>query len=161
MGPETVFDSRTNELASGLQPLVVHCHFYNCALQAAIEASMGDAAPALLVESARRVVRAQLAGLKIAPEHALATGAEVFRTLGFGTLDFSKVDAGEVVLRNSHYAMGWVASHGTRREPVCYFAAGFVAATAELRSQGTVIVHESRCYVSGAEECTFSLKLPD
>ena len=124
---------------------------------------MGADAPPLLIEGARRVVRAQLEGLGVQPGDAHASAAEIFRTLGFGTLDYGSVESGEVVLRASRYAMGWVASRGTRTQPVCYFAAGFVAATVELaggHGPGLVEVREQRCYVSGGEDCAFSVKTP-
>ena len=158
MGPKLAFDAGANLITSGLQSMVVHCHFYNCALQAAIESAMGERAPELLADSARRVVRAQLDALNVSPREAYAAAGEIFRALGFGTLDFTNVEAGEVVLRSSHYAMGWVASHGTRERPVCYFPAGFVAASAEVATGAPVEVTETRCYVSGAEDCAFSLR---
>ena len=64
MGLPIEFDAERAVVLSGGQSLVFHCHFYNCALQHAIEDGMGDAAPGVLTAGAAEVVPAGLLGLR-------------------------------------------------------------------------------------------------
>lgn len=150
----------------GGQPLVFHCHFYNCALQAAIEDGLGDAAADVQRSAAHGAVRSQLAALRSGDDSTavLALGARLFAQLGFGTLDLSAVTrkGGTVALAASHYAMGWVAIYGERATPACPFVEGFVGAVvgeAFGLPAERVRVRESACYACGAPGCSFAVEV--
>ncbi len=160
MSTEIEFDVKTNVALSGGESLVFHCHFYNCALQKAVEEGMGDAAGPVQTAAAAAAVRRQ----------ALALGADaarleaIFRELGFGMLDLSGAGAtgGRAVVRASHYAMGWVSVHGERETPVCWFPAGFIAgglSAAHGLPLEKVRVTESACFANGAAECVFDVEV--
>lgn len=150
----------------GGQPLVFHCHFYNCALQAAIEEGLGAAAADVQRSAAQGAVRAQLAALRAAgeSEDVFALGAKIFAQLGFGTLDTSGVTprGGRVTVGASHYGMGWVAIYGERATPACAFVEGYIGAIvgeAYRLPAERVRVREATCYACGATACTFDVEV--
>lgn len=138
-------------------PLVFHCHFYNCALQRAIEDGLGIAAPALLSEAATQSVQGQLRELGGGDAAATMSAAtEVFAKLGFGVVDLSGLDArgGKAIVRGSHYALGWLAVYGERSTPACHFAVGFVAAAMRAaHGDAPLDVRETKCVACGGEQC--------
>src|SRR4051794_21380912 len=92
----------------GGEPLVLHCHHYNCFLQHVVLEQAGRIdAPTLLTPPAAEVALSQLRAIDATREDA----EEVFRTLGFGRLAPSRLpeEGGDVVLRSSHYGMGWIS----------------------------------------------------
>lgn len=157
------FDATKNVALCGGESLVFHCHFYNCALQKAIEDGMGvDAAP-LLERAAAEVLATQLRSLAQGGAAVFDTATELFRTLGFGVLQLDGVgaDGGTAVVAASHYAMGWTAVHGERETPVCHFPAGFVhgaVCAAHDLSLDAVRVREATCFATGAEDCRFTVE---
>jgi len=158
-------DLDANVTTLGGRSLVMHCHFYNCALQKAIEEGMGADARDVLRDSAAEPVRTQMLSLvdgdsSRVPEVASA----VFRELGFGALDLSQVsrDGGVATVANSHYAMGWMVVEGAREEPACRFVEGFIAgAVAALGGHEvtSVSVVESGCVACGDETCSFTVEV--
>lgn len=163
---EVTQDLATNTATLGGQSLVFHCHFYNCALQAAIEDALGDEAALVQSRSAEEVVRAQLTQLVVGlePKARVELGASLFAQLGFGVLDLSGLSArgGSVVVHGSHYAMGWVAIYGERSTPVCNFVEGFVAAVFGV-AFGVAVAHvrvrEKRCFACGADHCALDVEV--
>jgi hypothetical protein len=165
MSGPLVFDAQRGLATLGGQSLVFHCHFYNCALQRAIESGLGDEARVLLRDAAIPPVRKQLLDLVGSDiERALQLGPELFCQLGFGTVDLAGVGAkgGTAVVLASHYAMGWVVVHGRRQEPACRFVEGFIAATLSVAydlAPDRVRVQETECYACEAESCRFSVEV--
>ncbi|MEC7524157.1 MAG: V4R domain-containing protein [Myxococcota bacterium] len=160
------FDAERAVVLSGGRSLVFHCHFYNCALQRAIEEGMGERAPKVLTEGAARAIHAQLTGLGDAIEDIPAFAEAAFRELGFGLLDLSGVGArgGAAKVQASHYAMGWTAVHGPRETPACFFPAGFIqgaVAVAHGLPLESVTVEERGCYAAGAEDCVFDVRVSE
>jgi predicted hydrocarbon binding protein len=161
------FDAATNTATLGNQPLVFHCHHYNCALQRAIEEGLGADAPRVLTAAAKETVRLQLAALKKPGDDARAvvsSAEKLFAELGFGKLDATRLSArgGQADVAASHYAMGWVAKYGERSTPTCYFVAGYLAATVCVAwdlAPERVRVTESGCYACKAERCTFQVEV--
>jgi hypothetical protein len=139
----------------GGEPHVFHCHHYNCFLQRSIadQSALVDHRP-LLTDAATEVVHAELT--KLGP----ALAEELFQHLGFGLLDTKGLSAsgGFATVKASHYGLGWLSKFGKSAEPVCFFAAGFVEATARLRFGAHFQVKETACVASGAAECRFELK---
>ena len=163
MGLPIEFDAERAVVLSGGQSLVFHCHFYNCALQHAIEDGMGEAAPGVLTAGAAEVVHAQMKALATQAEDLSAFAERAFSELGFGVLDLSGVSAqgGEAIVRASHYAMGWTAVHGARETPACFFPAGFIqgaVAAAHGLELASATVAETGCYAVGAEDCRFTVR---
>jgi len=161
------FDPKTNLALCGGQSMVFHCHFYNCALQEAIERGLGADARRVQMLAAQEVARSQLGKLAPAstpPKGVLDLAAGLFKEFGFGILDFSAIGprGGSVIVSNSHYAMGWVATRGERAEPVCDFVSGFIAGVL-VAAFGTpaerVFVREIKCLGCGADHCKFDTEV--
>ncbi len=126
---------------------------------------MGSAARDVLRAGAAEPVRAQLLALaKVDATPTAEVASDIFRQLGFGTLDLSGVgdEGGIAFVENSHYAMGWSALHGPRDEPVCRFVEGFITGTIAAAMEcepSQVIVNEGACFVCGAERCEFVVEV--
>jgi predicted hydrocarbon binding protein len=139
----------------GGEPHVFHCHHYNCFLQKSIaeQSSLIDHRP-LLTDAATEVVHAELAKI------GHANAEELFQHLGFGLLDVKALGTagGSAVVKASHYALGWLSKFGKTTDPVCFFAAGFIEATARHRFGGHYTVKETACVATGASECRFEVK---
>ena len=159
------FDESTNVALLGGKSLVFHCHYYNCALQEAIEQGLGEQAKALQIGAARDAVAPQLVELLEGTDDTterLEKAGRVFAMLGFGALDFGelKADGGVVRCPHSHYAMGWLATRGERSTPACDFVSGFVAAVASAAfrlAPENVTVEETECLACGGAGCTFTV----
>ncbi len=81
------FDQAENVATLGGASMVLHCHFYNCTLQRAVEQGLGPAARDVLREAAVTSVRAQstaLAPKGASPSDVLAIASRLFSELGFG-----------------------------------------------------------------------------
>lgn len=144
-------------------PLVFHCHYYNCALQRAIESGLGIAAPALLRDAATAAVQGQLRELGDGDAAAtLRAASEVFAKLGFGVVDLSGMgpQGGKAIVRGSHYALGWLAVYGERETPACHFAVGFVAAAVRAAyGDAPLDVRETKCVACGGDQCEIAVEV--
>lgn len=153
----------------GAEPMVVHCHHYNAALQRFIlDAGFVDSR-SILVAAAAEVAHAQLTSLFTAlnlrtVEQRARLASSAYRWSGFGTFDLSglSADGGRVVTRHSHYAMAVVAREGQPAdEPVCYFATGWLAgATAAIHGEplDTYDVEHAQCSATTSNEvCAFEV----
>lgn len=161
------FDAAKNVATLGGQEMVFHCHHYNCALQRAVTGSLGQAAAAELFRAAgAEAVRPQLVALTktMGEGEALTWATTLFSELGFGALDLSAMAAlhGEVIVRQSHYGLGWLSKFGESQTPVCHFNAGFIAAAlgvARHLAPERVVVTEHSCSAQGAEQCRFGVEV--
>ena len=136
----------------GSEPHVFHCHHYNCHLQKLVLDSDGLVpAQSLLTAAGADVAYPQFQALHA--DASLITA--LFRELGFGTVDLSKLSAsgGTVQLASSHYAMGWRSKYGRSDRPVCFFAAGFVEAAARHLFGAPFTAEETRCVARGDPRC--------
>lgn len=160
------FDASTNVAMLGGQPVIFHCHHYNCALQKVIEQNMGAAAADLLADAAATPARQQLATLAADGKgEVLQLASTVFAQLGFGTLALDRISetGGTAQAHASHYALGWLAKYGPRAEPACHFVRGYLAgalAAAYELDLSKISVRETHCAASGASEaCAFSVEV--
>ena len=126
------YDFATNRLVVGGEPMILHCHHYNCFLQRSIQdAEYIDSAP-ILVGAAAEVAFAQLTDLLSRTPDIPARKATVealYRACGLGLIDLSGVTdrGGEVRTRSTHYSIGWKEKFGLSRAPVDFFSTGFLA----------------------------------
>lgn len=152
------------------QPMVFHCHHYNTFLQQTIEDPAYVDGPGIMVQAAREVAFEQLSEYfrqhpdVTSPAERLVIAAELYRTCGFGTLDFSDVAAGgqRVTAPTSHFAEGWLVKFGARETPCCFFAAGFAGGALDAafgQPQGHHRTTETRCKATGAAACEFELEV--
>jgi hypothetical protein len=152
----------------GAEPMIFHCHHYNCFLQRTIlDAGFRDWRP-LLVGAAAEVAHAQLSQLyaehsvgEIAARKTLAES--VYRWAGFGSVALDGLDekGGTVETPHSHYATGWRSKWGSASSPVCYFDSGFLAgalAAVYGLPNGAFSVENPTCIASGGAANTFRLQ---
>ncbi len=158
-------DFANNRLVVGGEPMILHCHHYNCFLQRSIQdAEYIDSAP-ILVGAAVEVVFAQLTKLlSRTPDIAArkATVEALYRACGLGLIDLSALTdrGGEVRTRSSHYSIGWIEKFGSSRTPVAFFSTGFLAgALAAIYGlpPSDVQARQTACRSTGAEEDVFVL----
>jgi hypothetical protein len=159
------YDFRTNRFVVGGEPMIVHCHHYNCFLQRSIQdAEYIDSAP-ILVGAAAEVALAQLTNLLPRTAEISARKATVealYRACGLGLIDLSGVTdrGGEVRTRSTHYSTGWREKFGPSRAPVAFFSTGFLAgALAAIYdlSPSDIRARQTACRSTGAEEDVFVL----
>jgi hypothetical protein len=159
------YDFATNRLVVGGEPMILHCHHYNCFLQRSIQdAEYIDSAP-ILVGAAAELAFAQLTNLlPRTPDIAArkATVEALYRACGLGLIDLSGVTdrGGEVRTRSTHYSIGWKEKFGLSRAPVAFFSTGFLAgALAAIYSldPASIQAMQTVCRSTGADEDVFSL----
>ena len=159
------YDFATNRLVVGGEPMVLHCHHYNCFLQRSIQdAEYIDSAP-ILVGAAAEVVSAQLTNLLSRTPDIPARKATVealYRACGLGLIDLGALTdrGGEVRTRSTHYSIGWKEKFGRSRAPVDFFSTGFLAgALAAIYGlpPADVQARQTGCLSTGADEDVFVL----
>ena len=159
------YDFATNRLVVGGEPMILHCHHYNCFLQRSIQDAEYIDSPPILVGAAAEVVFAQLTDLlSRTPDIAArkATVEALYRACGLGLIDLSALTdrGGEVRTRSTHYSIGWMEKFGRSRAPVAFFSTGFLAgALAAIYglSPSDVQARQTACRSTGADEDVFLL----
>jgi hypothetical protein len=159
------YDFSSNRLVVGGEPMILHCHHYNCFLQRSIQdAEYIDSAP-ILVGAAAEVVFAQLANLLSRTSDVATRKATVeafYRACGLGLIDLSALSdrGGEVRTRSTHYSTGWREKFGRSRAPIAFFSTGFLAgALAAIYGlpPADVQARQTACRSTGADEDVFVL----
>src|SRR5438034_3951715 len=159
------YDFATSRLVVGGEPLVLHCHHYNCFLQRSIQdAEYIDSAP-ILVGAAVEVAFAQVTALLSQTPDIPARKATVealYSASGLGLIDLSGLTdrGGEVRTRSTHYSIGWKEKFGTSRAPVAFFTTGFLAgALAAIYGlpPSDIQARQTACISTGAVEDIFVL----
>jgi hypothetical protein len=159
------YDFGANRLVVGGEPMILHCHHYNCFLQRSIQDAEYIDSPPILVGAAAEVAFAQLTNLLSRTAEIPARKATVetfYRLCGFGLIDLSVITAqgGEVRTRSTHYSTGWKEKFGRSRTPVAFFSTGFLAgALAAIYSvdPANVQARQTACRSTGADEDVFLL----
>ncbi|AKV04206.1 hypothetical protein AKJ09_10869 [Labilithrix luteola] len=140
--------------------VILHCHHYNSRLQNTIEGASAVDGRAIIVRAAEAVFRDHVANA-IAQSDDLAMRLRVARNLyahlGYGWLDFSRLDAGTITATASHFVEGWNAGFPGRSQPVCSFAEGYLQGAIHAVAGKTVYVRERECMIAGASACRFEV----
>jgi hypothetical protein len=128
------FDLEHRRQIVGNEPVIFHCHHYNCFLQRSIlDAEAVNSLPALIgggAECAHSQLTAVFGELGLTDAAARKELAQTYyRWAGFGTVDLDPLDAdgGTTSTPNSHYGMGWTIKFGASERPVDYFTTGWLA----------------------------------
>ena len=159
------YDLARNRLVVGGEPIILHCHHYNCFLQRSIQdAEYIDSAP-ILIGAAAEVAFAQLTNLLSRTPDISARKATVealYRASGFGLIDLSAIteQGGEVRTRSTHYSTGWNEKFGRSGAPVAFFSTGFLAgalASIYRLDPADIQAEQTACRSTGADEDVFSL----
>jgi predicted hydrocarbon binding protein len=159
------FRRAINQAVLGGEPLVFHCHHYNCLLQRTLLDPSDVQMKQVLVDAAAEAVFSQLRQVAKKGEtgdQRLAEFAEMFRVLGFGVLELGGVTekGGKISAPFSHYGFGYMSKWGRQDSPVCYFNSGFIEAAAAAafdKPLGTYRCVEKECIAQGAKACRYEL----
>ncbi len=166
--PEIKVDKKNYLKFSYGEPLVIHCNHYNIFLQRTIEDPEYINTTPVLINSAVSVTYSHLKELILinptlnSPETRLNAAASIFKTFGYGLLDFSfnnvSSAGGDVYSPIQHYGFAWKIKWGLRKTPVDFFTTGFIAASFAVaydKPQEYYFVEELECIAKGDQQCRF------
>jgi V4R domain len=142
------------------EELIIHCHHYNSKVQHTIEGAakingkhiITSSAQAAFVPFLARAVRPT-----DTPAERYGVAAALYAYLGFGRLDLTQLEHGEVTATASHFVEGWRAGFPQRSTPVCTFTEGYIQAAARVAGGRAVRVRETRCMMQGHGSCKFEV----
>lgn len=168
---EGVFYKDRQAYVLGSEPMIFHCHHYNCFLQQTIENTVNLIDPyPILVDSAHSVVYSQLRTLKdkydLGSKEVLDLGTTIFKRKGFGILNLEETspEKGVVTAPSEHYGVGWKARYKTRNKDlpgVSFFARGFIEALIEVAydlEKGSIESEQTHCIAKGDAYARFEYK---
>ncbi len=166
--PKIRFEADKNLLYMDDIPISLHCHYFNCGLINAIEAiDYFDGIDIYIHEAAKcfyeyfkriLVVDDEISSI----EKALKRAEDIYRFMGYGRIDLSKLITGEGIATSdsSYFVVGWLAIYGKRDKPVCHLTRGFikaVLATIFKKDIRDFNVIEIQCMISNAQNCKFKV----
>jgi predicted hydrocarbon binding protein len=168
MIPSLKFDSDNNIIEFNGSLVSFHCHHYNCGLLKTIEEIPNIDGHGVIIETAAeeffQKFKQMLAGesKEISPVKALEKAEELYRFMGFGSLDLSKLteSGGTAYADSSYYVVAWLAKYGRRETPVCYFTCGYIAGILGAifdAAPHTYKVKETRCMILRYDSCEFTV----
>lgn len=153
------------------EPSIFHCHHYNCFLQAVIldTAEYLPGIRDILTDAAQEIAHAQFSHFFAAnanldkPARKKAV-EDYFRFCGFGIINLSQLSAsgGETETEFEHYGIGWKIKFGKSKEPVSFFAAGFLAGATEAifdLDPGTLNCRQTTCIAMGDPISRFVIRV--
>lgn len=144
---------------------VIHCHHYNSRLQRTIEGNSKIDGKRIMRESSAVVYHNLLNQLKKEKEteNSFALAKDLYKFLGFGTLDFSEINNGLVVAKDSHYVEGWKCGAVKVKGKVCRMTEGYIegAIKAILNKDASVTELECMNEESGCNGCHFKVEYLD
>ncbi len=140
--------------------IAVHCHHYNSRFLATIEGAVGIDGSGLIEKSARQAFRPMLIQCR-RPQDGVAEllqlASELYRHLGFGTLDLSQLENGLATQSVSHVVEGYRAGLQAMPKKSCSFTCGFIEAVCAEFLGDDVAVRETACMLEGARRCSFEI----
>lgn len=155
------YKAETYRRVVGGKEVIIHCHHYNSRIQRTIEGAAEIDGRGLLVAAAEEVFAEHLAA-NLREDDSMAgrwAMAELlYSHLGYGSIDLSRVEQGEVVAPSSHFVEGWLAGLGQRDAPVCSFTEGYLQGAIFAASGELVRVREVECMATGAARCRFTVE---
>jgi hypothetical protein len=155
-----VYDTESSRrIVAGLE-VIIHCHHYNCRIQATIEGAANIDGKTIISSSAEAIADAHIRAASRPgddPATRFRLAAALYAHLGFGRLDLTGIDDGIVTASASHFVEGWNAAFPERATPVCTFTEGYIQAALHAIKGETAYAREEQCMISGARECRFRI----
>ena len=162
------FASKGHEIFLSGLPIALHCHHYNMNLQKTLESSLGSDGTLLLYEAAEE---SSYTGFTSFLRHhpkintvksKLELASTSYQYCGLGIINFTQIgpEGGRIVSPHSHHVTGWLAKFGTRENPGCFFARGWIAGALAViydKHLGYYRVDELECKMMQARECVFEV----
>jgi hypothetical protein len=150
---------------------VLQSHHFNLFFDQTVDDALGaDRGMAVRTRAAHEATYGLLSALfrelrPASPEEALDLAGEIFGALGHGRIDLDVDErGGSANAPQLHYSAGWLRKYGRRLPriiPVDGFAAGFVAAAAELAQgleAGALSCVQTHCQSMGAGRAEFDVR---
>ena len=141
--------------------VIVHCHHYNARLQRTIEEARGIDGRGIVVAAAERAFAEQLsAAFEPGDDEPtrVALAQLLYRQLGLGRVDLSRLGSGEATASSSHFVEGWLAGLGVSAREVCTVTEGYLQAVVRALRGTSVRVRETECMARGAGRCEFKVE---
>ena len=140
--------------------IVLHCHHYNSRLQHAMENAANVDGKSIFRSAAAYVFADHIERAfkedDGTAEH-WAVAQHLYAHLGYGLLDFSRVDDDLVTAPTGHFVDGWLSIYGPREQPVCTFAEGYIQGSIKAVTGESVTVREEACMIDDQETCRFRI----
>ena len=156
-----------NAFVMNNEPMVLHCHHYNCFLQYSIESAHTFInSRSILIDSAQELAYSQFSnffsGKEMTFDEKINAVTSLHSYAGYGSIDLSSVslDGGVAISESNHYADGWISKFGARaaEEPgVAFFTSGFIAGAMDAidGTLGRYSANQTKCKTKGGEVCKF------
>lgn len=160
-----------NAFVFGNEPLIFHCHHYNCFFQKSIEDTRKyiDVYP-ILINSAHELVYSQFSNYfkennNLSINERKRVVEKYYSFCGFGKIGLKRITTkgGHVKTPYEHYSINWSKKFGTRKddEPgVSFFTLGFLCGAAEAIFDiplGTFSSKQDKCLSKGDDICKFEI----
>ena len=145
----------------GSKEVVIHCHHYNARLQNIIEGTYQIEGKQIILEAAEAVFSEYIQDF-IREDDSTATkwqvAAQLYAHLGYGALNFDRLEEDLVIANHSHYVEGWKTGFQNTDRPVCTFTEGYLQGVIHGITGETVTVRETACTNAGNYCCKFEIK---
>lgn len=140
--------------------VIIHCHHYNARLQNILEGTKQINGKEIILAATEEVFSEYIRNVcstedRVEIKWKLA--AYLYAHLGYGVLDFSRIDEGIITSSSSHFVEGWKAGFREVNRPVCTFTEGYLQGVIHGITGETVYVREEACMKVGAAQCEFKI----
>ena len=126
-----IHETKRNYQILGNEPVLLHCHHYNISLQETI--LLPDYIDGYMIQyqAAAETAKSLLTNTVTDASQALMQAALLFRKMGLGNLDFSKInsDGGMVSMPEYHFDLGNKRKNISNSPATFVLASGFIAGT--------------------------------
>lgn len=140
--------------------VIIHCHHYNARLQNILEGTRQIKGKEIILAATEEVFSDYICNIcstEDSLENKWKLAASLYAHLGYGTLDFSRINEGIITSSSSHFVEGWKAGFREVNRPVCTFTEGYLQGVIHGITGETVYVREEACMKADAEKCKFKI----
>ncbi|MBC77740.1 MAG: hypothetical protein CME64_17170 [Halobacteriovoraceae bacterium] len=125
--------------------MVLHCHHYNARLQRTLEQNKKVDGKKIIRETAATIYWELFSNILEAKEQSDTIIEDLYRFLGFGILDLSRLKEGKITSPFSHYVEGWNCGAIKTEGTVCRVTEGFLEGAIKAVFNKDVSVEELCC----------------
>ncbi|MEM8676134.1 MAG: V4R domain-containing protein [Cyanobacteria bacterium P01_G01_bin.67] len=154
------YQSASHRRLIGTKEVVIHCHHYNARLQNIIEGTPQIEGKAIILNAAEEVFADYIQDFITAADNIVTkwqVAAQLYAHLGYGSLDFSRIENNLVTAHSSHYVEGWKTGFQNAARPICTFTEGYLQGIIYGITGEAVFVTEISCTNAGDDCCQFEI----
>ena len=144
----------------GSKEVVIHCHHYNARLQNIIEGTHQIEGKQIILDAAEEVFSDYIRDF-IRKDDSITTkwqvAAQLYAHLGYGALNFDRLEEDIITATDSHYVQGWKTGFQNDNRSVCTFTEGYLQGVIHGITGETVTVKEIACINAGDDYCKFEI----